>query len=354
MEQITLFDEKPVPTVAKTSNLIAIPGKKETVVYLKPHTPVVAFKNDDILSKRMAAALLIQTKIGTVDEVAFLMGWAVSTVYTFIRDYREKGPFGLIKQKTGPSHLKVTPEIHTYIIETKGKTYNELVRSIQEIHGISLSMAMISYIKTGIAHKEQLNLFAYDPFVESLITEVESIDTKAFPVESKMELLESNELLMKGNVEIGVNQEQIPPSSVSIPNPISEVETVLDSRYAGGFLLLPFLQKIDPAGLFRKAQEVTNEDIESSKTHAYGMQHWMMTLVFLLWFRFSSIEQFKFVQPQEFGVLLGSGHRTPSVKTLRRYFKKCVDEQVTEDWMLQSFDSRKSVLFTNNFTCYPR
>ena len=68
--------------------------------------------------------------------------------------------------------------------------------------------------------------------------------------------------------------------------------------------------------------------------HAYGLERWMKTLVFLLWFQFSSIENFKFVQPREFSVLL-STDRAPSVKTLRRYFKASVDEKVTEEWMLQ-------------------
>ncbi|WP_019412433.1 putative transposase [Paenisporosarcina sp. TG20] len=343
MDQLTFFGEGFVSTIDQVPNLVAVSGEKKTVVYWKSHFAIVAYKNDDAVSKRMAAVFLIQSKVGNYEEVAILMGWSVSTIHNFTRSYRANGPIGLIKQKTGPQHTKVTPEILQFIHNAKKISYNKMVRLIKETYGVSLSPDMVSYVKRGKAYKEQMNLFSDDYFLESMLTGEMIPKTKeplkesnALMTETPGPLTEDDQRPLPGGLEHESLMETLPIVPTSLPiNLIHEEKTEVESNYAGGFLLLPFLQKIDPAGLFRQAQEENSEHVNSSEPHAYGMKNWMMTLIFLLWFQFSSIEQFKFVQPREFGVLLGSRNRTPSVKTLRRYFKECVDERVTENWMLQ-------------------
>lgn len=345
--QPELFDNVSIPSAQRRTKLTVISRDGESIVLWNRHYAVVSYREQDVVSKRAAIVFLIQTKLGTYPEVASLMGGSESNLYNIMREFRSKGLLGLIKQKTGPSQAKVTPEIHQYILKTDHLTYNKMVQHIQERYGVSLTTAMVFYVKTGKVHQEQLHLFT-DDFLQSLIakdspkSDVSVKLSKNDDIEPEMATPEETEVSAQTPAALECLSDEVifkPVQSLETQLALSQIavntkEVAVTTRYAGGFLLLPFLQQLDPAGVFRKAQEISGKAMEPVLGHAYGLERWMKTLLFLLWFHFSSIEDFKFVQPREFGVLLGDT-RTPSVKTLRRYFKACVDEKVTEEWMLQ-------------------
>mgnify|MGYP000256379804 CR=1 FL=1 len=345
--QLELFDDESTPSAVRRTKLTVISRDGESIVLWNRHYAVVSYREQDDVSKRAAAVFLIQTKLGTYPEVAALLGGSESNLYNIMREFRSKGLLGLIKQKTGPSQVKVTPEIHQYILKSDHLTYNKMVQHIQETYGVSLTISMVHYVKTGKVHQDQLQLFT-DNFLQSLITDNSSKSDVSVNLSKNDVKVKEKEMTMPE--EIGaqtlaaaaclsdeVNSKSVPSLETQLALSQADVNTkevVVTTRYAGGFLLLPFLQQLDPAGVFRKAQEISGKVMEPVLAHAYGLERWMKTLLFMLWFQFSSIEDFKFVQPREFGVLLGET-RAPSVKTMRRYFKSCVDEKVTDEWMLQ-------------------
>lgn len=263
-------------------------------------------------------------------------------MYVIIKAYREKGILGLVKKKTGPKDAKVTPEIHQFILESKGLTLNEIVDLIQNKFGTPLSDWTVSAVKRGEIHSEQTGLFP-DEFLDSLLTD-------EYPEEKSESAAEASVETVENLVDEEVQEEELlpaeeAPSQLPAENDIQPVtpihnaeeseheKSTVDSRYAGGFLLLPFVQQIDPVGLYQRARETYGKVLDWDSKE-YDLSSFITTLIFLLWFRFSSIEDFKFVQPREFGVLLDK-NGAPSVKTLRRYFPDIQDGEITEEWMLQ-------------------
>jgi len=147
---------------------------------------------------------------------------------------------------------------------------------------------------------------------------------------------------------IGATQELFASPDITT----SEIISSKESKYAGGLLLTPFLQKIDPVGLLEEAQHICKQNAlkEADKQLSnpvetincemgnhpggYTLSNWLLTIIYLLWFGFRSIEDFKFAISSEFGLLLGKDH-APCTKTIRTHFKSIVDPKVTEEWMMQ-------------------
>jgi len=325
-------------------------------IYWRGHYAIVSYREKDKLSQRMAAIFLIQTKLGTYAEIASLFAWSESNLYVIVRTYRKQGALGLIKKKTGPKDVKVTPDIQRFIMQTDGLTLNDMVHHIQQHHGVCLSDWTVSAVKREKMHWEQLDLLS-DGFLDSLLA-LDNLDSEQQTSECEAATLvavdpttiveavkegQTQELAILHNeptteeTKPAILQEESFEIQPVLPSLVrkegEETDTLIESRYAGGFLLLPFLQQIDPAGLFEKVQKEYGK-VSEWATQGYGLSRFLTTLIFLLWFRFSSIEDFKFVQPREFGILLGKSG-APSVKTLRRYFPTLLDGEVTEAWMLQ-------------------
>ena len=337
----TLFDDEQISTAVRRSKFSKASRNGETIVLWNDHYAVVSYREDNDVSKRAAAVFLLQTKLGTYAEVAVLLEYSESMLYVIMRQYRNKGLLGLFKQKTGPRTPKITPEIRQYILTTKGVTQNDMIRHIGEQFGTSLTQPMIHHVKQGHIHAEQEQWFT-DELLESLIAKnadsmdriPDSAESEALPAEPiEPPASTVNSAIVPALTETdsdGVSMEH----RIVVPDRGADAKTSpVSSRYAGGFLLQPFLAQIDPSGLFRQAQDACGKTMEWSN-HGYGLYRLITTLIFLLWFRFSSIEDFKFVQPQEFGVLLDR-NRAPSVKTLRRSFRSLLDAEVIESWMLQ-------------------
>jgi transposase len=356
----SLFDDEQLLVSTRRSRLSKASRNGETIVLWNGHYAVVSYHEDNDVSRRSAAVFLLQTKLGTYAEVAVLLEYSESMLYVIMRQYRDKGLLGLFKQKTGPRTAKITPEIRQYILTTKGVTQNEMILHIGQEFGTSLTQPMIHHVKQGNIHAEQEQWFT-DDLLQSLMAKKSDSDgsTEREKAEQKKEeapnadsidqipdsvttpLAEPEELpVSSGNsaavpvlAEIRSDGDSMEQRVAVLDRGADAKTSLVSSRYAGGFLLQPFLTQIDPSGLFRQAQDTCGKTMEWCH-HGYGLYRLMTTLIFLLWFRFSSIEDFKFVQPQEFGVLLG-GNRAPSVKTLRRSFRSLLDEDVIDSWMLQ-------------------
>lgn len=363
----TLFDDEQLPVSTRRSKLSKASRNGDTVVLWNVHYAVVSYREDNDVSKRAAAVFLLQTKLGTYAEVAVLLEYSESMLYVIMRHYRDKGLLGLFKQKTGPRTPKITPDIREYILTAKGVTQNEIIQHIGQKFGTSLSQPMVHYVKQGKIHAEQEQWFT-DELLESLMAResdssdcaqsekaeqkkeeapnadsTERIDSLTTPPAESEEPLGELEEHLVSSEELATVPAEIRSDSDSIEPRVAVLNinmrgadaktSLVSSRYAGGYLLQPFLTQIDPSGLFRQAQEACGKTMEWCH-HGFGLYRMMTTLIFLLWFRFSSIEDFKFAQPQEFGVLLGR-NRAPSVKTLRRSFRSLLDEDVIDSWMLQ-------------------
>ena len=416
---IEFKDLEPAPPI--TSRLSAHKVGSVINIYWHNHFYLVSYHEDDDFSKRVAAVVLIQTKLAKIEDVAELFGWAKVTLKVILKKYRDKGLPGLVKLKTGPKEPKISPEIHQYILKSKRPYYNDIIRDIQELHGVKVSSATISLIKNNKMHQEQFSLFS-DLFLDSLLKDdtsdaerlvseeivcedvlaaqqvehqlvtehagseksvdvPESIEKTRFvennttPLETESTVVSEEAVINIATADVCISQSLSNTSMESTFLPeepvvfhdagiakdlsdlpaikVPEIVSSQTSKYAGGFLLLPFLQKIDPVGLLRNAQDkfeqrkikeeqdkqepkqVQNVNMEQvNPTNGYNLSHWIFTIVFMLWFGFRSIENFKLAHRREFGLLLNRDH-APCVKTIRRYFKDIADPNVTEEWMMQ-------------------
>jgi len=95
---------------------------------------------------------------------------------------------------------------------------------------------------------------------------------------------------------------------------LDQLERGLYSVYAGGLLFVPLLEQYN---FLLTIKRVIDMEIQGG----YGLTELCLTLFYFNLFRFESMENFKTVYPEEFGLLMGK-LSSPSVFTLRRFLHK--------------------------------
>lgn len=287
---------------------------------------------EDILTKRIAIAQLHELNMGSQEEIAAAFGISTKSVYNYIRVFATKGSVGLVIGKQGPKEKwKINTEIRAKIL------YAFLKEGIVEYEQIKARLQAWGE-RVGVTSIRQVLL------ENGLVQEVPVVPDLAIPEE----LFHTYE----GEKQLGFDfpwpeggDRETAAVQRSEPNhpPVGEKQNkgrvfsrsttkarrhysagqrmYLDqlkqggyNSYAGGLLFTPFLSHYPFSSTVRSIIDIHAHE-------GYSLEELIQTLFYFDVFGFRSMEDFKRVYPEEFGLLMGRA-TSPSHFTLRRFLHK--------------------------------
>lgn len=322
--------------IKRKLQIIEIGEKKQVLV--KGHSYMSWMKYDES-SERLAIAQLYDIGLASQDELAQAFGFHVNTIAKYINVYRSEGAKGLIEQARGPKEKwKINPEMRGKILIIF------LKEGIKNLLGIQKKL------------KEQWNKEVSIESIRQVLKEGgfirEGMKTDKVIMEGDLfgycsENMELELFKDKGNDEIGTKEIKeeinIEDNNVEIPCDVRVKDKRKDSSYyspaqrmymgqleqtssglsiergeynsyAAGLLYVPFISRYNFIATMKKVINVKTYE-------GYSLEELCLTLFYFDVFGFRSVENFKTVYPEEYGLLIGK-LSSPSIVTLRRFLHK--------------------------------
>lgn len=336
--------------------LVVTVGKEQRV--LLDGRPYMSWAYNDRISQRLAIVQLYKLGVATQEELSEAFGIHINSVYNYITAFAGDGINGLLSQQRGPKDSwKITPDTRFKILEaafsSKNASYDDLIKSVKEKWGKEVSIRSIGRVlsKNGFisrSTKEQ----NHEP--ERCLFEIENKEQLSFrDLEecgknfSDTQNVLSGETGWRGSprseekhnkdkeaaaveIKIGEGCADKKTSVYSSAERIylNRLERGAFSAYAGGLLFVPLLRQYNFATAIEKVIDVKTYE-------GYSLEQLCLTLLYCDVFGFRSIENFKTVYPEEFGILIGKLY-SPSIFTIRRFLHKIRElkkgEQLMEEF----------------------
>jgi hypothetical protein len=271
---------------------------------------------------------LYKSKFATQKDLSRVFGIHINSVQKYIADFTDAGLEGLIPQRSGPRESwKLTPRLRSKIlilalkegilgydaIQKRLEAWNEQV-SISSIRQVLLENGFVNetvrvgdteVVQTGLfdsIDKRQLQL----PFTYATkLVKREEID-----LEVEKDKTENREV----NNFIVVQQRALRHYSQAQRRYLDQLERGYYNTYAGGLLFAPLLEHYYFLPTLKR-------EIDIATYEGYSLEELCITLFYFDIFGFRSVEDFKRVYPEEFGLLIGRSY-SPSLYTLRRFLHK--------------------------------
>ncbi len=288
----------------------------------------MSWQNNDVCSEHMAIVQLYTSGIAEQNELAEIFGLHINSIQKYIYNFSKTGIKGLLSERSGPKdRWKVTPQLKAKIllivlklgiseyknIQEKLKEWNEDV-SIGSIHQTLLENGLVSKRK-NISEEDK-------GLVDLFENEIEEQFYLGFNFKKKLE---------EENSEKKNNQEKQQNTAVKELNSLKDENTKIRSyysssqrkyldgleegeynTYAGGLLFVPLLRKYNFLPMVERI-------INIREYEGYTLEQLCLCLFYFD--IFESIENFKTVYSDEYGVLIGKTN-SPSIYTLRRFLHK--------------------------------
>ena len=315
-----------------SKKIMVIKDGEEQKVLLEGR-PYMSWLYNDQVAQRVAIVQLFRSDLATKEELAEAFGINIKSVYNYTNRFEKDGIAGLLDQQSGPKDSwKITPEIKFMILEV---TFNDINLSYEKIANlikkkwnkeISISTIRSVLIENGFRSsviKEQLQESPMDLFEKrnegQLMLWDPSNDSRAISdLQDFPERVEENQIeQVKEDVEF--LEENSKNRGLSFYSPaervyLNRLEKGAFSTYAGGLLFAPLLEKHNFLSTIKKVINIETYE-------GYTLEQLCLTLLYCDVFGFRSVENFKTVYPEEFGVLIGKS-LSPSIFTIRRFMHK--------------------------------
>jgi len=318
---------------------------KHREVLLIEGRPYMRWVSDDELTKRIAMAQLYELKMGSQEQIATAFGVSTKSVYNYAQVFGQKGSSGLVSGKRGPKgSWKISREVRSkilYIFLKEGIVeYERIKQRLEEwgedigtasIRRVLMANGLVTEVSVFTDLTDQRGLFDIQDYDEQLYFdygEDKGIDQmggaaaykgnghKTIPPQRKAPVFLENE--RKAKRHYSPNQRIY----------LDQLEQGSYSTYAGGLLYTPFLSQYP----FLSPLESV---IPIPAYEGYSLAELCQTLFYFDIFGFRSMEDFKRVYPEEFGILIGRTS-SPSHYTLRRFLhrvrKLCGSEELMEEY----------------------
>lgn len=300
-------------------------------LFLNGH-PYMNWSREDDLSPRLAIVQLYGLGTGTQDELAKIFGINEKSVYNYIQAFSVKGAHGLVPQKSGPKgswklNARVRNKILSIVFVQRILEYEEIksrldawgehvsISSIREVlfeNGISEAMSIPERMDTdqGGLFNIQDNGQLYFKFSENSVSGETISAEESRRIEGRM--LQQHD--REGRYSL--DEKTVDRSFYSQTQRIylNQLERGEYSAYAGGLLFVPLLEQYSYLPTLRRV-------ISIGKYEGYSFEELCLTLLYFDVFGFRSMEDFKRVYAEEFGVLIGRVC-SPSHFTLRRFLHR--------------------------------
>ncbi len=314
---------------------IDINGRSEVLVDGQKYMEWVT---GDEVSYRMGVIQLYQTGKGSQEEIAKAFGIHVNSVYNYVKSYKEEGGRGLIKKENQVEPWKITAEMKFKILEiafrNRDLSLEEMVKQLekrwnQKVSRNSLRMVLMEngFIKEEM-RRDDLNLGERDLF-EGEGWEFKFNETKEGREEISKDA-EDSVRIERASSGIGIEREGYSRGQRIYLNELergseNHIEKGTYNAYGGGLLFAPLIERYNFIGMVKGIIDLATHE-------GYSLEEFCLTLLYFDLFRFESVENFKTVYPEEFGILIGK-LQSPSIFTIRRFLYKVRKLKVGEKLM---------------------
>ena len=283
----------------------------------------------DTASQRMVVAQLYKSKFATQQDLSRVFDIHVNSVQKYVADFTKDGLEGLITQHSGPrDRWKVTPGLRAKIlilalkegilgyeaIQKRLEAWNECV-SIPSIRQVLLENGFVNErVSIGDIEVKQRSLF-----------DTGNNGQLQFPFSYKSKSVKEDEIDLEvehnriENREVNSFAAIQPPRSLRYYSQaqrryLHQLEQGYYNAYAGGLLFAPLLEQYSFLPVLKRVIEIPIYE-------GYSLEELCVTLFYFDLFGFRSMEDFKRVYREEFGLLIGRSY-SPSRFTLRRFLHK--------------------------------
>jgi len=282
----------------------------------------MSWGSGDQLAKRIAIVELNELGLANQEELAEGFGVHINSIHNYINIFKTDGIGGLTGQDKGPKEAwKLKPGIRYLILEIVFRNRDISCEKISEI--------LLKKWKKKISKNSIRQVLTENGLMKEEIKKAGEIDTNLFERDDgELKLgytIEENEDRISYNPEKLIKEENKNDKGESNDkdrSSYSRVERIyidqlrqgIYSAYGGGLFFIPLLRRYNFLGAIKKAINIETYE-------GYCLEQLCLTLFYFDVFGFESIENFKTVYPEEFGVLI-SKLSSPSIFTLRRFLHK--------------------------------
>jgi transposase len=287
-------------------------------------------KGDEV-AERIAIAQLYELGLGTQEELAEIFQMHVNSIAKYISTFRADGAGGLVSQSRGPKESwKLTPEVRAkilFLVLKEGiKEYRLIQKRLAEWNtNVSIASIRDVLVENGLVKES----------IRDELAEIKQGDLFEDRPSGQLELEFSNcgdEIPLVRDIE---EDESLPIVHSGIDKRIrsnysrsqriylDQLEQGEYNTYAGGLLFVPLLRQYNFLSTIKNVINIETQE-------GYSLDEICLTLFYFDLFRFESMENFKTVIPDEFGVLIGR-LSNPSIYTLRRFLHKVKELNKSEE-----------------------
>ncbi|MFA4846528.1 MAG: putative transposase [Patescibacteria group bacterium] len=316
----------------------------------------------DESTERMAVVQLNELGLVTQEELAEAFTMHVKSVTNYVAAFRREGGRGLSIQNSGPKQSwKVMPDVRAKILVTalKGRVvgYAEIQKHLKEQWNQEISVASIRQVllDNGFIEErirglvEQGDLFEpgkkhfSDPDEMTLFEIFDGLDKVAAQSLENVTREKSGDGA-NSDQSVGAAQEQeeegfrgadaqrVKRSRQHYSQAgriyLDGLERGIFSAYAGGLLFAPLIERHHFVETIQKVIDVPTHE-------GYSLRQFCLAFFYFDIFEFRSIEDFKTVYPEEYGILIGR-NVSPSIYTSRRFLHR-VRELKKGDALIEAF-----------------
>lgn len=311
---------------AKKIQVIESGGIKSVLVNRKVY---MTWASWDTASQRMVIAQLYKARYGTQQDLSLIFGIHINTVQKYVTDFTRDGLEGLITQRGGPrGRWKLTPGLRAKILILalkEGILGYEAIQERLELWHEHVSIPSIRQVllENGFVHErvsvddvEVKQTSFFDPRNDGQLRLPFTYDTTS-DKGSEIDLeVERNRI---ENEEVNSFAVVQPPRALRYYSHaqrryLNQLERGYYNAYAGGLLFAPLLEQCSFLPTLKQVINIPTYE-------GYSLEELCVTLFYFDVFNFRSMEDFKRVYPEEFGLLIGRSY-SPSLYTLRRFLHK--------------------------------
>lgn len=327
-----------IDSTARRIVVVEDQGKRIVMVEGRPY---MLWAVDDVLTERMAVAQLCELEMGSQQDIATAFGMSNKSVYRYSRVFAVKGSSGFLGEKKGPkSRWKITAEVRAkilYLFFIEGIVEYEKIKErlagwaedagITSIRQVLMENGLVGEVSVFDDLANPAELFHTEETDEQLRLDFDWADG-AGEAESGKTIFPS----VAGEKKVDVfTRGETKPRRYYSPGQrmyLDQLKRGSYSAYAGGLLFTPFLSQYPFLPTLGKIIDVPTHE-------GYSLEEMCATLFYLDVFGFRSMEDFKRVYAEEFGLLIGRSS-SPSHFTLRRFLhevrRRGISERLMEEF----------------------
>ena len=292
----------------------------------------------DTATQRMVIAQLHNCQFATQQDLSEVFNIHRNSVQKYVAEFARDGLEGLITQRSGPRESwKLTADVRAkilIIVLKQGILGYEAIQKRLEAWNEFVSIASIRQVllENGFVH-ESVRVGDIE-FEQSTLFDTGNERQMRLPFSNHWRLAKRREsrLEIENNV-IGKREVNDDPA-IEVPRALryysraqrrylGQLEQGYYNTYAGGLLFAPLMEQYSFISTLKRVIDIATYE-------GYRFEELCTTLFYFDVFGFRSLEDFKRVYPEEFGILIGRS-TSPSLFTLRRFLHKVRELNKSEE-----------------------